>query len=300
MSKSVEQASIAVATPGRRNQVHTGSPQPLKQHSAKDDLSLTHVGAAIGVFALMVGLFGYGFYIQQTRVSEKEAAQRITGVSSPSISEVPSTFSNGLAEAATGSHPLIAATVKEEPIASPIPAQIKSVHADIYFDFGKTRLRADAIATLQEQAEILKQDSHWAVLIQGYTDRHGSTDYNRALALRRGDSVKQFLAELGVPADSMKVVSLGQDAVLCDDHTPTCKRLNRRVHLELVKLETPIISLAPRALTPPIMAQPDMTTSPIDPVESGASADTPDADLHTVVSPAADTLDATIPSSESH
>ena len=300
MSKSLEQASIAVATPGRTNPVNPGSPQPPKQHSAKDDLSLTHVGAAIGVFALMVGLFGYGFYIQQTRVSEKEAAQRITGVSSPSISEVPSTLSNGLAEAATGSHPLIAATVKEESIASPIPAQIKSVHADIYFDFGKTRLRADAIATLQEQAEILKQDSHWAVLIQGYTDRHGSTDYNRALALRRGESVKQFLVELGVPTDSMKVVSLGQDAALCDDQTPTCKRLNRRVHLELVKLEAPVTALVPRSLAPTVTEQQDMTASPIDPVESGVGADTLDEDLHTAVSPAADTLDATIPSSESH
>ena len=300
MSKSMEQASLAVATPGRVNPVNQGSTQPPQQHSAKDDLSLTHVGIAIGVFALMVGLFGYGFYIQQARLSEKEAAQRIAEVSSPSISETPSTLSNGFAKAAMVLHPLSAATVKEEPIVSPMFSQIESVHADIYFDFGKTRLRADAIATLQQQAQILKQDSHWAVLIQGHTDRHGSTNYNRALALRRGESVKQFLVELGVPTDSMKVVSLGQDAALCDDQTPTCKRLNRRVHLELVKLEAPVVSLAPRSLPPPVTAQQDMTTSPIDPVESGVGADTLDEDLHQAVSPAADPLDAIMPSSDSH
>jgi len=107
----MEQASLAVATPGRVNPVNQGSTQPPKQHSAKNDLSLTHVGIAIGVFALMVGLFGYGFYIQQARLSEKEAAQRIAEVSSPSISETPSTLSNGFAKAAMVLHPLSAATV---------------------------------------------------------------------------------------------------------------------------------------------------------------------------------------------
>jgi peptidoglycan-associated lipoprotein len=98
---------------------------------------------------------------------------------------------------------------------------------------------------LQQQAQILKQDGHWAVLIQGYADRHGSVEYNKTLGLRRGESVKQFLTELGIPADSMKVVSLGQDAIICEDQTPTCTHLNRRVHLELVKLEAPSVSLVP-------------------------------------------------------
>lgn len=238
MSKPVEQ-SFAVNTPER---VNPAGQVPKKEQGLTDDLSMKHVGIAVVVFAMLMGLFGYGFYVQQERMTAKESGMKIAEVTTVPKSDGSLILSDASAQAAVPTT-VAAVTVKEEPVASPI--RIQSVHADIYFDFGKTRLRADAIETLQQQAQLLKQDGHWAVLIQGYTDRHGSVEYNKALALRRGESVKQFLSELGIPVDSMKVVSLGQDAVICDDHTPTCTYLNRRVHLELVKLEAPSVSLAP-------------------------------------------------------
>lgn len=304
MSKPMEPASPSVAMPGRVNPVNQNLTSATKQHGIKDDVSLTHVGLAIGVFAVMIGLFGYGFYVQQARVSEKEAALRVTEVSNSPKLEAPApispaALSDGSAEAATVPHPMTVSTIKEETIASPIPAQIESVHADIYFDFGKTRLRADAVTTLQQQATTLKQDGHWAVLIQGYTDRHGSIEYNRSLALRRGESAKQFLVELGVPAESIKVVSVGQDAALCDDHTITCKRLNRRVHLELVKLEAPVVSLAPPTPAPTVTAQQQAMPSPLDSVESAENQET-DTVERTAVSPTEESLDTTVTSPESH
>ena len=243
MSKPMEQASFPVNITGTSNPGSQGSQQASKSSpSNHDDLSMKHVGVAVGVFAIMVGLFGYGFYVQQQRVTAKEPEVKIAEMPTVLKPDAPIMLSEASAQVAVT--PTSAAVpVKEEPIAA--PGLIESVHADIYFDFGKTRLRADAIETLQQQAQLLKQDGHWAVLIQGYTDRHGSVEYNKTLALRRGESVKQFLTELGIPADSMKVVSLGQDAAICDDPTPTCKRLTRRVHLELVKLEAPAVSLAP-------------------------------------------------------
>ena len=190
---------------------------------------------------------------------------------------------------------IAAVTVRDEPVAS--PTHIHSVQADIYFDFGKTRLRADAIETLQQQAQLLKQDGNWAVLIQGYTDRHGSVEYNKTLALRRGESVKQFLTELGIPADSMKVVSLGQDAVICDDHTPTCTHLNRRVHLELVKLEAPSASLAP--VTPMSTKQEAETNHIMTSVES-ATDDSNNVGLVSTTPETDAAQDSTNPATESH
>ena len=243
MSKPMEHASFPANIPGRTNPAGQGSQQASKNNpSHNDDLSMKHIGIAVGVFTMMVGLFGYGFYVQQQRVTAKESEMKMAEVAASSKPDTSIMLSEASAQAAVPP-PTAAVRVKDEPIAA--PALIESVHADIYFDFGKTRLRADAIETLQQQAQLLKQDGNWAVLIQGYADRHGSVEYNKTLALRRGESVKQFLAELGIPADAMKVVSLGQDAAICDDQTPTCKRLNRRVHLELVKLEAPAASLAP-------------------------------------------------------
>lgn len=243
MSKPMEHASFPANIPGRTNSGGQGSQQASNNNpSHNDDLSMKHIGIAVGVFTMMVGLFGYGFYVQQQRVTAKESEMKMAEVAASSKPDTSIMLSEASAQAAVPP-PTAAVRVKDEPIAA--PALIESVHADIYFDFGKTRLRADAIETLQQQAQLLKQDGNWAVLIQGYADRHGSVEYNKTLALRRGESVKQFLAELGIPADAMKVVSLGQDAAICDDQTPTCKRLNRRVHLELVKLEAPAASLAP-------------------------------------------------------
>jgi peptidoglycan-associated lipoprotein len=291
----MEQASLTINTPGPMNPAGQAT---KKDNSHTDDLSMKHVGIAVGVFAVMVGLFGYGFYVQQQRVTAKESEIKIAEVAATPKPDAPVILSDASAEAAVP-RPIAPVIVKDEPIAA--PGHIESVHADIYFDFGKTRLRADAIATLQQQAQLLKQDGNWAVLIQGYTDRHGSVEYNKALAMRRGESAKQLLTELGIPAESMKVVSLGQDAAICDDHTPTCKHLNRRVHLEMVKLEGPAVSLTPVTQVPTVPTQQESETSPVTTTVESASGQSQSADLSTTATSQPEaTQTTTVPSSESH
>ncbi|WP_447985127.1 OmpA family protein [Nitrospira sp. Nam74] len=287
MSKPMEQASFAVNAPGR---VNPAGQVPKKDQGTPDDLSMKHVGIAVGLFAMLIGLFGYGFYVQQSRLTAKESGMKIAEVTTIAKSDTSLMVSDASAQAAVPTT-IAAVTVKEEPVAS--PTHIQSVHADIYFDFGKTRLRADAIETLQQQAQLLKQDGHWAVLIQGYTDRHGSVEYNKTLALRRGESVKQFLTELGIPAESMKVVSLGQDAIICDDQTPTCTHLNRRVHLELVKLEAPSASLVPIST---VATKEGSETDPITRNVDSGSDQNHDADVLPGASQAEAAQDTIVPS----
>jgi hypothetical protein len=118
-----------------------------------------------------------------------------------------------------------------------IPAPPAGVfHADVYFDFKSTRLRADAARLLQEKAALMTSGEPWAVLIQGHSDQRGDATYNRLLAQRRADVVKQFLVELGVPESSIRAAALGQDSAVCDDPGTVCQQLNRRVHLELRRL----------------------------------------------------------------
>jgi peptidoglycan-associated lipoprotein len=115
------------------------------------------------------------------------------------------------------------------------------MHADVYFDSKSTRLRADGARVLQRHAALMSsEDGPWVVLIHGYTDRHGSAGYNRILAERRAEGVKRFLAELGVPETSMKVVTIGQEGALCDDPGAVCQSLNRRVHLEMRRMPAPV------------------------------------------------------------
>ena len=119
-------------------------------------------------------------------------------------------------------------------VSSPVVHEV--VHADIYFDFKSTRLRADAARLLQEKASLMDRTSTWGVLVQGYADRQGPAEYNKLLARRRGDVVKQFLVELGVPEPSIRVVTIGQEGAVCDESGAECQQLNRRVHLEIRQL----------------------------------------------------------------
>ena len=116
----------------------------------------------------------------------------------------------------------------------PPPAGV--FHADVYFDFKSTRLRADAVRVLQETAGFMDLANAWVVLVQGHADRQGPTEYNKTLAQRRAEAVKQFLVELGVPEAAIRLVAIGPDGALCDEPSKECQQLNRRVHLEFRKL----------------------------------------------------------------
>jgi peptidoglycan-associated lipoprotein len=119
---------------------------------------------------------------------------------------------------------------------APAPLPMDVTHTDVYFDFKSVRLRADGVRTLQEKVASMDRSSTWGVIVQGYADTQGPAEYNRTLALRRAETVKQFLVELGVPETSVKVATVGSDGALCDDVTRECQQLNRRVHLEIRKL----------------------------------------------------------------
>jgi outer membrane protein OmpA-like peptidoglycan-associated protein len=120
-------------------------------------------------------------------------------------------------------------------VTAPAP-DVPVLHADIYFDFKSVRLRADAARMLQDNAAVMTRTDTWAVLVTGYADHQGPPAYNRMLAQRRAEAVKQFLVELGVPETSVKVVAVDQEAILCDDPSKECQQLNRRVHLEIRNL----------------------------------------------------------------
>jgi outer membrane protein OmpA-like peptidoglycan-associated protein len=145
---------------------------------------------------------------------------------------------------ASGQPPVETAATPAPGIGTPVPVTGEVVHADVYFDFESTRLRADAVRLLQDKAQLMEEGGTWGILVQGYADAQGPAGYNRLLAERRAMVVKQFLVELGVPELSIKVVTIGQEGALCDEPSAECQQLNRRVHLEIRQL--------PRAAAEPL------------------------------------------------
>ena len=105
---------------------------------------------------------------------------------------------------------------------------------DAYFDYDKSDIREDARATLTRDATalraILSDYPTGDIIIEGHCDERGSAEYNLGLGDRRAASAKDFLVQLGIPADRLRTISYGKERPQCTESTESCWQLNRRVH----------------------------------------------------------------------
>lgn len=110
---------------------------------------------------------------------------------------------------------------------------------DAYFDYDKSDIRPDARDALTKDAELLKRifqnDPNVAISVEGHCDERGSAEYNLGLGDRRASSARDFLVQLGVPADKLKPVSYGKEKPQCTDATEECYQKNRRAHLAVAQ-----------------------------------------------------------------
>lgn len=101
---------------------------------------------------------------------------------------------------------------------------------DIWFDFDKSVVRADAKPILSAVADYMKKNKGAKLLIEGHCDERGTSEYNMALGDRRAESARAYLASLGVPASALSTVSFGREKPLAPGHTEDSWAKNRRAH----------------------------------------------------------------------
>ncbi len=104
----------------------------------------------------------------------------------------------------------------------------KSNVQDVYFDYDKYTIRADAQATLAKDAVYLNKNPGLKFTIGGYCDERGSNEYNLALGQNRAESVKKALVGAGVDAGRIRVISYGKEKPFCTAETEQCWQENRR------------------------------------------------------------------------
>ncbi len=93
---------------------------------------------------------------------------------------------------------------------------IKKIHKNvkIYFDFDKADIREDAVPVLEEAVRLLNKNPQADILITGNCDIRGSEKYNEKLGLKRGEAVKKFMVDKGIPESHIRIVSRGKlDAI---------------------------------------------------------------------------------------
>ncbi len=124
---------------------------------------------------------------------------------------------------------------------------------NVYFEFNRWALSDEAKDLIKTQVEERAEGWAGTLHIDGHTDAQGPDAYNRALGLKRAESVKTYLVSLGIPEDRIQVQSFGKDGAVCEEQTPDCFEHNRRAHVAFlsqptVQQDDTLLSMTPDAL----------------------------------------------------
>ena len=118
----------------------------------------------------------------------------------------------------------------------PAGSTVTATFQNIEFEFDSDKLTKASYPTLDEVANILKNNPTWSGLtVKGHTDNIGPDAYNQTLSERRAKSVKKYLVSKGVSESVIKTVGFGKSQPLASNSTADGRQQNRRVEFEVVK-----------------------------------------------------------------
>jgi outer membrane protein OmpA-like peptidoglycan-associated protein len=115
----------------------------------------------------------------------------------------------------------------------PPPPPVASNSFMVFFDWDRSNLSSQALATIQQAASAFKAKGNARIVATGHTDTSGPADYNMALSLRRANAVKDALVRDGVPATAISVIGKGETGLLVPTPDGVREPQNRRVEIVL-------------------------------------------------------------------
>lgn len=104
----------------------------------------------------------------------------------------------------------------------------------IEFETGSAMLTPKGQAILDEMLVVIKELGMPRLQIIGHTDSSGNRLANVGLSLARSGSVRDYLIERGVPAETLGAVGSGPDFPVASNDTAEGRAKNRRIEFRLV------------------------------------------------------------------
>jgi len=105
----------------------------------------------------------------------------------------------------------------------------------VYFDFDKANVKPSEVSKLETVASEMKSTQRGKALrIEGHCDERGTEEYNRSLGERRAQSVREYLVRLGIDANLIETISLGEERPADPGHTESAWSKNRRGEIVLL------------------------------------------------------------------
>ena len=104
----------------------------------------------------------------------------------------------------------------------------------VLFNSGADVLSADALAILDQLAEMMKSDEQLKLKLNGHTDHLGNDRTNLVLSIKRAYNVKYYLVyNHGIQQSRITSGGFGEGAPVASNHSHDGRELNRRVDFEL-------------------------------------------------------------------
>lgn len=105
---------------------------------------------------------------------------------------------------------------------------------DVLFEVGQSVLQDGAQNHLLDVVELLQSEPDNRIRIEGHTDSTGPTDLNLRLSRQRAEAVEAALVELGIAANRITSVGMGQDFPIASNESDEGRARNRRVDVILL------------------------------------------------------------------
>ncbi|MBN1129254.1 MAG: OmpA family protein [Chitinispirillaceae bacterium] len=130
---------------------------------------------------------------------------------------------------------LVPAPEPEIDSAAIIDALLRQALQNIYFDFNNFDLKTEALNQLTAIGSVLLEHQNIIIMIEGFCDERGSSEYNVGLGENRAKAAKKWLVAYGIADSRIQTTSYGKERLAiegCVDET--CHQRNRRCEFRMI------------------------------------------------------------------
>lgn len=105
---------------------------------------------------------------------------------------------------------------------------------DVLFASGETQLVEGGLSSLEEVVDLLQTEPDKKIRVEGHTDSLGDAETNLQLSGQRAQAVREALITLGVDADRVTALGMGEDFPIASNEDEAGRARNRRVDVILL------------------------------------------------------------------
>ncbi|HEY8936328.1 MAG TPA: OmpA family protein [Cyclobacteriaceae bacterium] len=112
----------------------------------------------------------------------------------------------------------------------------KVILKNIFYDVGKSDLKNESVAEIENIHELLIGNPKLTVQIIGHTDNTGNAAANKALSLKRATAVVDYLIAHGIKASRLSAKGYGAERpIVSNDDETGGREINRRTEMEIIE-----------------------------------------------------------------